>query len=181
MSQCSSEDTPDIFGPEDLQEKCYVQGSAADEGTFSHENSSGSELEMQDYTLEQALIKYGRVNSDQRDTEAQARSGQLAHGNSEAPADYFRSGPGGLAVPRRWDTDARSGLRSRRASVMPMPAGLAGVLPLAHGDQSDSVAAAAWGRGLLAVLTHGRSERSGAGARGGVPTLTSVLEETLGL
>ncbi|KAJ1181801.1 hypothetical protein NDU88_007000 [Pleurodeles waltl] len=47
---------------------------------------------------------------------------------------------------------------------MSMPAGLAGVLPKAHGDRSASAAAVA--RGLPAVLTHGRSERNGARGQG---------------
>ncbi|KAJ1126226.1 hypothetical protein NDU88_004634 [Pleurodeles waltl] len=61
---------------------------------------------------------------------------------------------------------------------MPMPAGLAGVLPLAHGDRSASAAATARGQGLPAVLTCGCSERNGA--RGPDPRRSAVLDRRAG-
>ncbi|KAJ1169866.1 hypothetical protein NDU88_001754 [Pleurodeles waltl] len=61
---------------------------------------------------------------------------------------------------------------------MPMPAGLAGVLPLAHGDRSASAAAVAQDRGLPAVLTHGRSERNRA--RGQGPQRSADLDRCTG-
>ncbi|KAJ1100602.1 hypothetical protein NDU88_005683 [Pleurodeles waltl] len=134
----------------------------------------------------------------QRDTEAQARYGRLAPGNSEAAADNFRSGPGcgwrpspdgpvrrGGALLCRGGGTLMRGVARAPGGLLSCPC-LPGWLecfpwPLVVG--SDSAAAAAQGRGLPAVLTRGCSERNGAGAgvRGGVPTLTGALEKTLGL
>ncbi|KAJ1201513.1 hypothetical protein NDU88_005322 [Pleurodeles waltl] len=125
-----------------------------------------------------ALLCLGVDMAVQRDTEAPARSGRLAPGNSEVPAGNFRSEPG-----RGWrpspDGPARRGGallclggRTLMRGAARAPGGLLscpclpGWLECFPWRSECFCGSSGLGPGLPAVLTRGRSERNGVRGRG---------------